>query len=194
MKLKKTKLTRGKFKAFLVNRYEGVIAEKIVRIFGDAFKLNQEGTLTFDEYCNFFSELINHQPKQLFNLAFKIYDFNSNEQICELDLISLLKTQENFELVKIYIQDINLVINALQSKTQFKGCVNRDIDVALAAIYKRAGVEKEFNVGDINNPNQPPILVQTPIRKNKKVIEDEISDADSGASRNNKTRYSKFDV
>ncbi len=60
MKLKKTKLTRGKFKAFLVNRYEGVIAEKIVRIFGDAFKLNQEGTLTFDEYCNFFSELINH--------------------------------------------------------------------------------------------------------------------------------------
>jgi hypothetical protein len=55
-------------------------------------------------------------------------------------------------------------------------------------------VEKEFNVGDINNPNQPPILVQTPIRKNKKVIEDEISDADSGASRNNKTRYSKFDV
>ena len=66
--------------------------------------------------------------------------------------------------------------------------------MALAAIYKRAGVLQEFNVGDINNPNQPPILVQTPIRKNKKVIEDEISDADSGAARNNKTRYSKFDV
>lgn len=62
-KLKKTKITKGKLKAFLVNKYDGVIAEKIVKVFGDAFKLNKDGSLSFDEYCGYISDLINNNSE-----------------------------------------------------------------------------------------------------------------------------------
>ena len=74
-------------------------------------------------------------------MAFKIYDYNGNEQICELDIVSFLKIQDGGEdLNRVYMSDINLIIKKLRDKTVFKGCQNRDMDVALAKIYKRAGV------------------------------------------------------
>jgi hypothetical protein len=54
---------------------------------------------------------------------------------------------------KVYIRDINLLIGKLRSKTKFKGCENRDEDIMLAKIYKRAGLARQFPVGDRSNPN-----------------------------------------
>jgi Ca2+-binding EF-hand superfamily protein len=166
-KLKKTKLTKGKLKAFLVNKYDGSFVDKILRVI-DVFRLNKEGLCSFDEYCNFISDLINFQTDQLFQMAFKIYDYNGNEQICELDIVSFLKIQDGGEdLDRVYMSDINLIIKKLRDKTTFKGCQNRDMDVALAKIYKRAGVLNQFYVGDRDNPNQPPIKVDTPPGREK---------------------------
>jgi len=39
-KLKKTKLTKGKLKAFLVNKYDGSFVDKILRVI-DVFRLNK---------------------------------------------------------------------------------------------------------------------------------------------------------
>lgn len=101
--------------------------------------------MTFNEYCQFMSDLLNSETDELFRLAFSIYDYNGNGGICELDIVSFLKTQDSkTDLEKIFMNDINLVINQLKAKTAFKGCENRDLDVALAKIYKRAGVLEEF--------------------------------------------------
>ena len=54
---------------------------------------------------------------------------------------------------RVFMSDINLIIKKLKDKTKFKGCQNRDMDVALAKIYKRAGVLNQFYVGDRDNPN-----------------------------------------
>ena len=77
--LKKTKLTKGKLKAYLVNKYDGVFADKILRVIGEPFRQNKEGTLNYDEYCNFVTELVNFQTDLLFQMAFNIYDYNGNE-------------------------------------------------------------------------------------------------------------------
>ena len=50
-KLIRAKLTKGKFKAYLVPKYGGIIADKIQRVFNDAFK---RGSLDFTQYCNYF--------------------------------------------------------------------------------------------------------------------------------------------
>jgi hypothetical protein len=60
-KLKKTRLTKGKLKAFLVNKYDGSLADKILRVIGEPFRQNKEGTCSYDEYCNFIGDLINFQ-------------------------------------------------------------------------------------------------------------------------------------
>ena len=41
----------------------------------------------------------------------------------------------------------------MTEKTKFKGCENRDLEMKLATIYKTAGLEKEYPVGDLTNPN-----------------------------------------
>jgi Ca2+-binding EF-hand superfamily protein len=114
-------------------------------VIGDPFRQSKEGTLTFDEYCTFLTELVNFQPDLLFQLAFNIYDYNGNDQICQLDIVSFFKTQDNAEnMDKVYMEDITLIIKKLKEKTAFKGCENRDTEVALAKIYKRAGVLHQF--------------------------------------------------
>lgn len=161
-RLRKTKLTKGRLKAYLVNKYDGLITEKILRVLNPMFHLNKDGYMTFDDYVNFMSDFVNFESNELFKMAFKIYDFNGNDDICELDIVSFFKTQDSkTELEKIYMNDVNLIINKLKAKTKMKGCENRDLDVTLAKIYKRAGVLHEFSVGDKSNPNQPPILINT---------------------------------
>ena len=138
-KLKRAKLTKGKMKAHLVEKYGGFIAEKIVRWCQDMFN---RGPVEYDYYCDFFENLLNNGSERLYDLAFMIYDFNNNKKICELDVVSFIKTWDNFEMLEsIFIKDINLIIKTLIEKTKFKGCENRDAELQLAAIYKKAGLE-----------------------------------------------------
>ena len=72
-----------------------------------------------------------------------IYDFNNNKRLCELDVVSFIKTWDNFEMLEsIFIKDLNLVIKTLTEKTKLKGCENRDEEIKLATVYKKAGLEK----------------------------------------------------
>ena len=50
-RLRKTKLTKGRLKAFLANKYDGFITEKILRVLRPAFSINKDNALSFDEYC-----------------------------------------------------------------------------------------------------------------------------------------------
>lgn len=111
-RLHKARLTKGKLKAFLVKKYDGFVTEKILRVLRPAFTLNKDGTMAFNEYCQFMSDLLNSEPDELFRLAFSIYDYNGNGGICELDIVSFLKTQDSkTDLEKIFMNDINLIIN-----------------------------------------------------------------------------------
>lgn len=102
-------------KAHLVDKYGGVIAEKISRIFSDAFA---RGPLEFDGYCSYFNKILKQGANTLHQLAFSIYDINANKQVCELDIVSFLKTWDNFELLEsIFIHDINAVITGIGEKT-----------------------------------------------------------------------------
>ena len=126
-KLKRAKLTKGKMKAYLVDKYGGVIAEKIVRWCSDMWN---RGTVEYDQYCDYFENLLNFNNRRLYELAFSVYDYNSNKYICELDVVSFLKTWDNFEMLEsIFIKDINKIIKTLIEKTKFKGCENRDAEV-----------------------------------------------------------------
>lgn len=117
----------------------------------------------YDDYINEISELINFRTDDLFKMAFKIYDFNGNDQICELDVVSCIKTFNGTDLEKVYMNDLGLIINKLKAKTKLKGCENRDLDITLAKIYKRCGVLEEFKVGDDKNPHQPPIQLDSTV-------------------------------
>ena len=107
-KLIRAKLTKGKMKAYLVDKYGGVIAEKIAKWCSDMFN---RGPVDYDQYCDFFENVLNNQSDRLYDLAFSVYDFNSNKFICELDVVSFLKTWENFDMLEsIFIKDINKII------------------------------------------------------------------------------------
>ena len=96
-KLKRAKLTKGKMKAHLVDKYDGIIAEKIVRWCSDMFS---RGPVEYDQYCDYFENILNDQNVRLYELAFMIYDYNNNKFICELDVVSFLKTWDNFEMLE----------------------------------------------------------------------------------------------
>ena len=114
-------------KAYLVDKYGGLIAEKIVRWCSDMFS---RATVEYDQYCDYFENLLNFDTRRLYELAFSVYDYNSNKYICELDVVSFLKTWDNFEMLEsIFIKDINKIIKTLIEKTKFKGCENRDAEV-----------------------------------------------------------------
>lgn len=112
--VKKAKLTKKNLKAFLVGKYESVVAEKILKVMMPAFKMNKEGKLFFEEFVRYLTDLINDQTDTLYKLAFAIYDFNDDNQICELDVVSFFKDREHPpDLEQIYMKDITLIINAL---------------------------------------------------------------------------------
>jgi hypothetical protein len=87
--------------------------------------------------------LFSHQTYELMRLAFDVYDFNQNDQICELDIVSLIKTQSLENLDRNYLKDLNLIISAINEKKKRKGFENHDIETALNAIFIRAGVQSE---------------------------------------------------
>ena len=45
-------------------------------------------------------------------------------------------------LQTIFIKDIYKIIPKLNEKKKFKGCENRDSEMKLAMIYKKAGLDK----------------------------------------------------
>ena len=65
-------------------------------------------------------------------------------------------------LEQIFMKDLNLIIKTLTDKTKLKGCENRDTEVQLATVYKRAGLQEEYPVGDMTNPHQPPVYDDVP--------------------------------
>jgi len=97
--MKKAKLTRGKLKVYLIKIYNSVIAEKVIKHFADAFS---KGPITFDLFCDYFNTLINFKfgdehHEKLLKMGFAVYDFNDDKSICELDIVSFLKSSENDE-------------------------------------------------------------------------------------------------
>ena len=44
--------------------------------------------------------MINHEQEKIYLLAFLIFDYNSNNFVCELDIVSILKTWENEEFLQ----------------------------------------------------------------------------------------------
>ena len=162
-KLKRARLTRAKLKIYLTDKYTGEIAEKIAKWCSAMFNKNQKRDADFDMFCDYFDNLLANERYRLFELAFSIYDYNNNKLLCELDVVSFIKQWENFEMLEqIFMKDLNLIIKTLTDKTKLKGCENRDAEVQLATVYKRAGLQDEYPVGDMTNPNQPPVYDDVP--------------------------------
>ena len=69
----------------------GDVADKVVKFM---FPLQKKGAelviLSFNEYCAKLELLRNSKKEQLW-LAFQLYDISNDGQICDLDVMSLLK-------------------------------------------------------------------------------------------------------
>lgn len=114
--LKKARLTRGKFKAFLTNYYKGVLTDKIITYFDPFFREPMEFTL----FCDVFERLMNPQnSERIKKMIHQIYDFNDDRYIDELDVYCFMQTYEpdNPELfMSVYIDDIIKIIQAIENK------------------------------------------------------------------------------
>ena len=77
----RTKLAKGNLRAAISRRYKGAIAEKVVARFTE-FANAQD----FESYVDLIEKLLNFETERLMRIAFEVYDFNQDKQICELDM------------------------------------------------------------------------------------------------------------
>ena len=88
--LRKAKLTRGKFKAYLTTRYKGAIADKITNFFSNFF-INP---MDFDYFCDVMEKFMNFHKPKILRLIHSIYDFNEDRFIDELDVYCFISIFE----------------------------------------------------------------------------------------------------
>ncbi len=85
------RLTKGKLLAYLSRRYKGSVAKLIAHPFD--FSIPYDYPRFLDEI----ERLINFDAKELMSMAFKIYDYDGDEFICNLDMYTFLKNYEHDE-------------------------------------------------------------------------------------------------
>lgn len=133
--IKKAKLTRGKFKAFLTIRYKGAITDKIVNYFDPFFR----DPMSFEFFCEAFERLMNPQnAERIKKMVLQVYDFNDDKYVDELDVYCFMQHYEvdNPELyLSVYIEDVILIIKQLEYKKKLKRFENRDMDLKLQKIH-----------------------------------------------------------
>ena len=76
---------RGQLKAFLAIRYKGHIAQRIVKFF------DFRTAIDFDNFIDQIEVMMNQKNDNLFKMGFKIFDFDDDGVISELDLYAVLK-------------------------------------------------------------------------------------------------------
>jgi hypothetical protein len=71
--------------------------------------------IEFEEYCSYMEYVMLYDHPTLRMLAFTVYDFNGNNFLCQLDIVSFIKTWDNFELLQdVFIDDLMLLISTLK--------------------------------------------------------------------------------
>ena len=93
-------------------RYKGYVARIIVQYFDWSNSFDYETFI--DEVENF----MNYKRDTLKKMAFQIYDFDSDHQICSLDLYTFLKNYEHDEecFFKAFSNDINKIESELDHR------------------------------------------------------------------------------
>jgi len=109
-------------------------------------------------------------------MAFKIYDYDGDLSICNLDLYTFLKNYEhdNDVFLKAYAGDISKIENAIEKKKAKLGLINADVKYRLREIdIKLRELGGKLEVPLLENFNYNAIV--------KNEIEDE-SESDSNYS------------
>lgn len=104
-------MTKGKLKAWLSKKYKGKVAEKILSLFQSEMNV----PLDFATWIDLLETLLNQYKERLKWVAFNVFDYNEDKQICQLDMYALMKIYENDDDVFIngYVNDIIKVVETL---------------------------------------------------------------------------------
>lgn len=110
-------------KAYLSKRYKGKVGEKVLQV------LDLSVPLDFSSYCDMLERLLNYQQDKLKAMTFKVFDYNEDRQICQLDLYSVMKMYENDDqvFVEAFSFDTCKISAYLNKKQRAKGNINTEI-------------------------------------------------------------------
>jgi hypothetical protein len=136
--INRAKLNRGKFKAFLSIRYQGVVAEKIKTAFKNMFSGN---AMDFEFYCDLIERLLNPLDKnRILKIVHSLFDFNNDGRIDELDaycFYTSFETENPEQFMDLYFDDLMKIIGRIQKKRKDRGFENRDMDLKMKRIKQR---------------------------------------------------------
>lgn len=78
MNINRTRLTKGKLKAILSQKYKGKVAEKIMSLFFSDLIV----PLEYSKWIDLVEELLNSKKAKLQWIAFNVLDYNEDDHVC----------------------------------------------------------------------------------------------------------------
>lgn len=137
MAINRIKLSKGKLRAFLSQRYKGKTAHKILKVF------DLINPIDYGNFCQQLDNLLNKSHKSLLKMAFNVYDFNNDKYICSLDLYALMKSIEGEDQLfdNSFSYDFCKISAFLENKRKKRGTTNIDETKKINKIFKRANDE-----------------------------------------------------
>jgi hypothetical protein len=127
------RLTKSKLLAYLSRRYKGPVAKIIAQFFD--FSTNYEYDSFLDEMENF----MNYKKDTLKKMAFSIYDFDQDQNICSLDLYTFFKNYEHDDdcFFKALSRDLNIMENEITGRREKMGLANSEVTFKLKDIDEK---------------------------------------------------------
>lgn len=92
--------------AYLSRRYKSLIARIITKIFD--FNTNYD----YESFLEEIEDFMNFKKDTLKKLAFQIYDFDNDHNVCELDLYTYVKNfrgDDDGLFLQVYAQDLTVI-------------------------------------------------------------------------------------